>query len=88
MLEQRPPGVLWLVLSNGVKLAAFGIVAGLLISPVAGRALSSMLYGVSVWDVPSFMAAPIIILLVTCFGSLPPGWAAARTEPMKALREQ
>jgi putative ABC transport system permease protein len=87
-LGSTRPGVLWLVLSNGVKLAAFGIVAGLLISPVAGRALSSMLYGVSVWDVPSFLAAPMIILLVTCFGSLPPGWAAARTEPMKALREQ
>ncbi|HEY6393321.1 MAG TPA: ABC transporter permease [Bryobacteraceae bacterium] len=87
-LGSTRPGVLWLVLSNGVKLATFGIVAGLLISPVAGRALSSMLYGVSVWDVPSFLAAPMIILLVTCFGSLPPGWAAARTEPMKALREQ
>jgi len=71
-----------------VKLAAVGIVAGLLISPVAGRALSSMLYGVSVWDVPSILAAPTIILLVTCCGSLLPGWAAARTDPMKALREQ
>src|SRR5258706_3294070 len=60
--------VLWLVLSNGVKLAAFGIVAGLLISPVAGRALSSMLYGVSVWDAPSFLAAPMLILAVTCLG--------------------
>jgi len=87
-LGSTRPGVLWLVLSNGVKLAAFGIVAGLLISPVAGRAVSSMLYGVSVWDAPSFLAAPMLILLVTFLGSLPPGWAAARTEPMKALREQ
>jgi macrolide transport system ATP-binding/permease protein len=87
-LGSTRPGVLWLVLSNGVKLAALGIIAGLLISPVAGRALSSMLYGVSVWDAPSFLAAPMLILLVTCLGSLPPGWTAARTEPMKALREQ
>src|SRR5258708_115985 len=87
-LGSARPGVLWLVLSNGVKLAALGIVAGLLISPVAGRALASMLYGVSVWDAPSLLAAPMLILLVTCLGSLPPGWAAARTEPMKALREQ
>jgi predicted permease len=87
-LGSTRPRVLWLVLSNGVKLAAFGIVAGLLISPVAGRALSIMLYGVSVWDAPSFLAAPMLILLVTCLGSLPPGWAAVRTEPMKALREQ
>jgi putative ABC transport system permease protein len=80
--------VLWMIFSNGMKLAAFGIVTGLLISPVAGRALSKMLYGVSVWDAPSFLAAPTIILLVTCLGSLPAGWSAARTEPMKALREQ
>jgi macrolide transport system ATP-binding/permease protein len=87
-LGSTRPGVLWLVLSNGMKLAAFGIVAGLLISPLAGRALSTMLFGVSVWDAPSLLAAPTLILLVTCLGSLPPGWAAARTEPMKALREQ
>ncbi len=87
-LGSTRPAVLWMIFSNGVKLAAFGIVTGLLISPVAGRALSKMLYGVSVWDAPSFLAAPAIILLVTCLGSLPAGWSAARTEPMKALREQ
>lgn len=80
--------VLWMIVSNGMILAGFGIAAGLVIAPLAGRAISSMLYGVSVADAITLAAAPAIILLVTCIGSLVPGWRAARTEPMSALREQ
>ena len=82
------PVILWMVLSNGVLLAVFGIAAGLAIAPVAGRGLSSLLYGVSISDAVTFVAAPVLILFITCLGSLVPGWTAVRTEPMSALREQ
>jgi ABC-type lipoprotein release transport system permease subunit len=77
-----------MVLSNGVLLAVFGIAAGLAMAPIAGRGLSSLLYGVSISDTVTFVAAPVLILVITCLGSLVPGWTAVRTEPMSALREQ
>ena len=82
------PAVLWMVLSKGLMLAVVGISAGLLIAPLAGRGLSSLLYGVTASDSLTFMAAPLLILLITCLGCLAPGWAAAHTEPMSALRDQ
>jgi predicted permease len=82
------PAVLWMVLSNGLTLAAFGISVGLFIAPVTGRGLSSLLYGVTASDAVTFIAAPLLTLLITCLGCLAPGWAAAHTEPMSALRDQ
>lgn len=81
-------GVLWLVVSNALVLAAIGLAVGLSLAPLAGRAVSSMLYGVTAADVVTFAVAPLIILLFTIVGSAAPGWAAARTEPMSALRDQ
>ena len=82
------PAVLRMVLSNALVLAGIGTGVGLLICPIAGRAISTMLYGVSPRDALTFVAAPLVILAITCIGSLAPGWAAARTEPMSALRDQ
>ena len=82
------PSVVWMVVSSGLTLAIFGIVAGLLLAPVAGRMFSTLLYGVKVSDALALAAAPLLILLITTLGSLAPGWLASRTEPMSALREQ
>jgi macrolide transport system ATP-binding/permease protein len=82
------PSVVWMVVSSGLTLAIFGIVAGLLLAPVAGRMFSTLLYGVKVSDALALAAAPLLILLITALGSLAPGWLASRTEPMSALREQ
>ena len=82
------PSVVWMVVSSGLTLALFGIVAGLLLAPVVGRVFSTLLYGVRVSDALALVAAPLLILVITTLGSLAPGWLASRTEPMSALREQ
>jgi macrolide transport system ATP-binding/permease protein len=82
------PSVVWMVVSSGLALAVFGIVAGILLAPVVGRVFSTLLYGVRVSDALALVAAPLLILLITTLGSLAPGWLASRTEPMSALREQ
>lgn len=82
------PSVLWMIVANGMVLAAAGIVIGLAMAPVAGRAVSSLLYGVGTVDVLSLLLAPAIIVVVTFIGCVAPGWVASRTEPMSALREQ
>ncbi len=82
------PNVLWMILSSGLSVAAIGIAAGLLLAPLAGRAVKSLLYGVGSTDAITLAIAPLVIVLVALAGSLLPGWSAARSQPMSALREQ
>ena len=81
-------GVVWTILSNGLFLAGVGTVAGLALAPLAGRMISSLLFGVTAGDPSTLAAAPSLILLIAFLGALAPGWIASRTEPMSALREQ
>lgn len=77
-----------MVLSDGARLCAAGVVAGLVLVPVAGRGLASFLYGVRATDAFSLLAASCLILLVALAASLVPAWSAARCHPMSALREE
>ncbi len=80
--------VLWLVLSNGVVLAGLGIAGGLAFAPLAGWAMASLLYGVTPGDVVTLATAPLLIAAIALAGSIVPGWVAARSQPMSALRQQ
>ncbi len=72
---------------QGLRVAALGCVAGLLLSVVAARSISSMLYGVSALDAETYGAVLVGILAVATLASLLPSWRAARVEPVEALRE-
>ena len=77
-----------MVLGDGVRLCAAGVIAGLLLVPIAGRGLSSFLYGVRATDMISLLTASLVILTVALAASFVPAWAAARCHPMHALREE
>src|SRR5262249_58529133 len=72
-------GVVWAVLSNGLALAGAGIVVGLALAPLAGRAISSLLFGVTAGDPATLAAAPALILMIAFLGAVAPGWVASRT---------
>jgi len=55
---------------------------------ILARSLSGMLFGVSVWDVTTFIATVVIVLIVSTAASLLPAIRAARLEPMQVLREE
>ncbi len=80
--------ILRTVVGGGLLLAALGIVAGLLVAPLVGRAVESMLYGVAPTDAIALLAAPLVILTITLVACLVPAYTAVRTEPVSALREQ
>jgi predicted permease len=82
------PGLLWMITSSGLRLALAGVAAGLLLAPVAGRALASLLFGVSATDPLTLITAPALLLLVVLLASLVPASIAARCEPASALREE
>jgi predicted permease len=79
--------VLRLVVGNGVRIAALGIVIGAVIALVAGRFIAPLLYRVSPKDPLIFALAGITLLGVAVLASLVPARRATRIDPNTALRD-
>lgn len=80
--------VFQLVASQGFRLAAVGIVAGLLAAFALTRVMASMLVGVSPTDPVTFAAIAVFFLAVTALACWVPARRAARLDPVVALREE
>jgi predicted permease len=78
--------VLWLILSQGARLALVGIVVGGIGAVFAGRLLQSLLYGVSATDPLAFGVAAATLLAVALAANAVPARAATRVDPLRALR--
>lgn len=74
-------------LLKALRIAVVASLAGVALSLVAARALSSMLYGISPSDPVTLAAVVVIVLLVATVAALAPSIRAARIDPMRALRE-
>jgi predicted permease len=79
-------GVLRMVLSQGAKLAAIGVVIGLAASLALTQLMGSMIYGVSATDPLTFIGVAIILTLVALAACYIPARRAMRVDPMVALR--
>jgi putative ABC transport system permease protein len=77
-----------LVLGQGFLLVAIGLVAGLLLAVSTGRALASILYGVSVWDLTGFLSAAVILIGVSLVACCVPARRATSVDPIVALRTE
>ena len=75
-----------LVLRQGVMLAVVGSALGLALALAVARKLSAFLYGVSPFDPVTFVAVPILLVLLTAAACLVPARRAARVDPQEALR--
>jgi putative ABC transport system permease protein len=79
-------GVVALVLLNGMRLLAGGVVLGYPAAWVASRAVASMLYGLNPAD-PATMAAAIAVLAGAAgLASYVPARRASRVDPLVVLR--
>ncbi len=79
-------GVLKLILVNGARLAAVGIVAGIAGAVLAGYFLRSVLFSVQPWDLPTIMLVVAILSVISLLASYVPARRASRLDPVKALR--
>jgi putative ABC transport system permease protein len=75
-----------LVLLHAGRLAIFGCAAGLALAWPVGRALRSLLYGVTPLDWPSLLAAPAILIAVAVLAGLSPARRASKADPALTLR--
>jgi predicted permease len=80
--------LVWMVTGSGLRLAAAGVAASVLMAPLVGGAMAALLYGVSATDVVTLVLAPALILMAALVASAVPGWIAARSQPLSALRDQ
>jgi len=85
-LGARPHDVLWLVVKQGLWLAMIGGFAGALGALPIGRALSSLLNGVSSGDATAFIAAIALALVTAVLACLLPARRAAALDPLAGLR--
>jgi predicted permease len=87
-LGANPNNVLALVMREGLRLTAPGLVAGIAAALTAARLVSGMLFRVSAADPATFAAAAVFLGLVAAIASYLPAVHATRVDPMKALRCQ
>ena len=85
-LGARQRDVLALVVRQGLVVALIGIAVGAVTALVAGRALASLLYGVSPSNVPVLGLAASVLLAVAFVASYLPARRATKVDPMVALR--
>jgi putative ABC transport system permease protein len=87
-LGASPRELFALVMRHGFMLTGIGVVIGIVGALAAGRALSSLLYGVSSGDPLTFAVAVVILPLIAVLACAAPGFRAARVDPIVTLRSQ
>jgi predicted permease len=80
--------VLALVLRGAFARVAMGLLLGLPLAVLAGRAISSQLYGVSFWDPSALALAAGALGFCAFFAAVIPAGRAAGLSPIKALRTE
>ncbi|MBV8856909.1 MAG: ABC transporter permease [Acidobacteria bacterium] len=87
-LGARQSDVLRLVVGRGLRMAAIGVVIGLLAAFALTRVMTSILYGVGATDLLTFIAVPSLLIAVALLASFLPARRATRLDPLNALRHQ
>ncbi len=74
------------VVGEGVRVVLVGVGLGVVLTLVASRLVSSLLYGVEPNDISAMILAGSTLILVAIIAALVPAWRAARVDPVGALR--
>ncbi len=86
-LGARTGDLVRMVVAQGARLALGGIAVGVLGALALTRIIAGLLYGVKPTDAATFIAAALVLLVAVLLAALVPARAAARVDPMVALRQ-
>ena len=84
-LGASPRTVVGMLLGEGARVAAVGVVLGLIGAFALTRVLRSLLYGISSTDVATFVAAAVFVGAVAIAATWVPARRASRVDPRTAL---
>ena len=87
-LGAQPADMLKMVVGHGLKLVAFGLIAGVAGALAATRVLSALLFEVKAVDPLTFALTPVLLFSIAVIASYLPARRAARVDPMVALRDE
>jgi predicted permease len=85
-LGARRSNVLGMMVREGLQLAAFGIVCGLVFAAAATRLIAGWLFGISPLDGTTFLVMSAVFIVVALIASYLPARRAAASDPLRALR--
>jgi predicted permease len=80
--------VVWMILKDSLALTVAGVLVGVPLAMLVGRALASSLYGVKALDWMSYALAVVGLAVVALVASAVPAGRAASVDPMRALRTE
>jgi putative ABC transport system permease protein len=80
--------VLWLVLKDGLRMAAIGASIGLIGVWATQKLINRLLFGISPVDPLTFAGSAVFLLAVVVIACWAPAWRAARVDPCIALRAE
>jgi putative ABC transport system permease protein len=87
-LGAAPRRVVRFIVAEGVRLAALGIVIGVVAALAAGRLMRSLLVDVSSFDPRILTAVAIVVLAVAWLAALLPARRASSVDPIETLRQE
>ena len=85
-LGAEPSRLLMMIVGHAAKLAAIGVVIGVLIALPMAPLLDSQLYGVRSLDPLTFVSVPFVLLTIAAMAALFPARKAMKIDPLAALR--
>jgi predicted permease len=80
--------ILGSVIAEGLRLTIVGLAIGSALSLLTGRALGSVLFGVTPADPPTYAGVVAVLAAASLMACYVPAWRASRVDPMVALRQE
>jgi putative ABC transport system permease protein len=80
--------VLWTVSRHSLLLIAIGTMVGMTMAGVASHLLAGLLFGISRFDVPTYLTVAVVFDTAALLGCLVPALRAVRLDPMLVLRNE
>ncbi len=87
-LGASPGDAMWLVLREAGLLVMAGLAMGIPAALVASQLLRNLLFGLTTTDPVSYVAASLVLILVSMLATCLPARRASRVDPAVALRNQ